>query len=265
MELGCRDPTIWFDAGHNNPSTPDGLSARPAAVLRQAGYEPRMILRRPFTTAFLDSLTTLVVVNPLPDSHAGYDRDPDDPPPSAFTDEELDALDGWVRRGGRLLLVADHDPWPAASAALAARFGGRFRNGAAIDTTKPRGGGDLFSRAAGTLLSHPITDGVGPGERVDSVRTLLGQAFAVEPPMEPFLVLHNGMKLAPPGEWESDPGSWTPAGGMAQGAAAQIGRGRVVLLGEAWLFRHLDEVLARGNTRFLLNLVGWLTEETCAP
>lgn len=265
VEMDCRDPTVWFDAGHNNPSSPDGLYARPASVLRQAGYEPRITLRRPFTAASLDSITTLVVVNPLPDSHAEYDQDSENPPSSAFTDNEMDALEAWVRGGGRLLLIADHDPWPAASSDLAERFGARFRNGAAIDTTKPRGGGDLFSRGAGTLLSHPITDGPSPGERVDSVRTFLGQAFEVDLPLEPILVLHPGMKMAPPGAWDSDPGSWAPAGGMVQGAAAQIGDGRVVLLGEAWLFRNLDDVLAHGNTRFLLNLMGWLTEEPCVP
>lgn len=265
IDPGCREPTVWFEAGHNNPSTPDGLYARPASVLRTAGYEPRTSLRRPLTPAALDSITTLVIVNPLPDSHAEYDRDPDDPPPSAFGEEELETLETWVRGGGRLLLIADHDPWPPASADLAARFGARFRNGAAIDTTKPRGGGDLFSRAAGTLLPHPITDGRDPGERVDSVRTFLGQAFEIESPLEPILLLHDGMKLAPPGGLDGDPGSWTPVGGMVQGAAGHVEDGRVVLLGEAWLFRYLDDVLAHGNTRFLLNLVGWLTEGTCAP
>lgn len=262
-DAGCREPTVWFDAGHNNASTPDGLYAQPASVLRAAGYEPRMSTTRPLRAGALDSIATLVIVNPLPDSHAQYDREPDDPPSSAFSEEELDALESWVRAGGRLLLIADHDPWPPASADLAARFGARFHNGAAIDTTKPRGGGDLFSRAAGTLRSHPITDGSGPGERVDSVRTFLGQAFQVESPLEPILVLHPGMKLAPPGAMDSDPGSWMSAEGMVQGAAGQVGDGRVVLLGEAWLFRFADDVLAHANTRFLLNLVRWLTEGTC--
>lgn len=256
-------PAIWFDAAHNNTSSADGLYSKPASVLRAAGYPVRVLVEAPFDRATLDTIAVLVIANALPDGFADARSDPDDPPPSAFTDAEMEALDSWVQGGGRLLLIADHDPWPAASADLASRFGARFRNGAAVDTTRPRGGGDLFTRSDGTLRPHPISDGAAPTERVDSVRTFLGQGFEVEGPLEPILVLHDGMKLASPGTLAAGPSAWTPAGGLAQAAAGRIGAGRVAILGEAWLFRFLGPSMQAGNTRFLINLFHWLTEGSC--
>ena len=256
-------PAIWFDAAHNNTNSADGLYSQPANVLRAAGYPVRVLVHAPLGQATLDTIPVLVIVNGLPDGYADARSDPDDPPPSAFTDAEIEALDAWVRAGGRLLLIADHDPWPAASAALANRFGARFRNAAAVDTTRPRGGGDLFTRTDGTLRPHPITDGREPAERVDSVRTFLGQGFEIEAPLEPILVLHDGWKLAPPGTLGSGPYAWKPAAGLAQAAAGRVGAGRVAILGEAWLFRFLGPSLEAGNTRFLINLFDWLTEGSC--
>ncbi|CAN5713200.1 hypothetical protein BH23GEM1_BH23GEM1_06580 [soil metagenome] len=56
------------------------------------------------------------------------------PTPSAYTAEEIEAVRQWVSDGGSLLLVADHMPFPGATAALACALGFTFANNFAIDT-----------------------------------------------------------------------------------------------------------------------------------
>jgi hypothetical protein len=75
----------------------------------------------------------------------------------------------WVRRGGSLLLIVDHFPWPDAARKLADALGIHFDSGTA---SEPDLSGPLvFRRSDHSLAEHPIADGRTAGERVDSVAT----------------------------------------------------------------------------------------------
>lgn len=264
-------PLVLIDEAHHNFHTADGRYLAFARLLRRDGYvvEPNT---QPFTSAVLTRADVLVIANAL----AEKDADPDEwrlPTPSAFTGAEIDALEEWVRRGGSLLLIADHMPIPGAAEALAAVFGLRFQNGFAVDTAS--GSGDATFRVSdGSLRSHPVVSGRGPEERVDSVTTYMGQAFRIdgEARAAPLMVLpENWILLLPEVAWEfSETTPRIPAANLLQGALLEHGEGRVAAFGEAAAFTaqvsgperapmgmNLPE--AAQNYRLVLNVLHWLT------
>jgi hypothetical protein len=150
---------------------------------------------------------------------------------SAFTRDEIAAVQSWVRAGGSLLLIVDHAPFPGAAASLGRALGVFFRNSFA-SYTGPREQ-DLFRSGRG-LANHAITRGVCGDPAVTVVR------------------------------------SRTSAAGLLQGATRTFGRGRLVVMAEAAMFSSQLEgpekaVMgfgARGaeqNQQFTLNLMHWLS------
>ncbi len=211
----------------------------------------------------------LVIANAL---HARNEQDWTLPTPSAFSGEEIAAVEAWVREGGSLLLIADHMPFPGAADSLAAVFGVSFGNGFAYDSTGEQSR-FRFHRGNGLLAEHAITDGRGPEERVDSIDSFTGQAFRVMgTDAQPLLTLGAGTVLLMPVEaWEFSPK--TPrmrADGMLHGAVLRHGRGRVAVFGEAAMFSAqragpdrrpmgMNDPGAPQNVQFLLNVMHWLT------
>jgi hypothetical protein len=266
-----QGPLVLIDEAHNNFHTADGRYQAFARLLRRDGYvvAPNT---RPFTAAALARADVLVIANAL----AEKDADAGDwrlPTPSAFTQAEIDAVEEWVRRGGSLLLIADHMPIPGAAEALAAAFGLRFHNGFTRDTIAGMGWG-TFRRSDGSLRSHPIVDGRTLAERVDSVMTFTGQAFRADEAVsaEPLIVLpENWILLMPEVAWEfSEATPRIPAANLLQGAALEHGEGRVVAFGEAAMFSAQVSGAERApmgmnvpgagqNYRLVLNVLHWLT------
>jgi hypothetical protein len=193
-----------------------------------------------------------------------------------FSPAEIAAVAAWVERGGALFLIVDHLPAGGAAGDLGRRFGVEFTNGYTVEPKTPSGAGDLFTRADHTLLDHPITRGRSAAERIDSVATFTGQAFQLT---EPALVL---LRFGPASF------TWLPTkastgagfdsltarihtGGWPHAVAKRVGRGRVVIVGEAGGFTAqwagagrrpmgLNHPRAIGNQQFLLNIIHWLTK-----
>src|SRR5262249_39750705 len=149
------------------------------------------------------------------------------PTPSAFADEEIDAVQRWVRDGGALLLIADHMPLAGAAQKLASAFEVKFNNGFAVERyenesdraaafAKPT----LFQLDDQTLRPHAIIKGRSPSESVTRIRTFTGQAFQAPDAAEPLLVLpQNFISLMPEKAWRFGPDTKrSPVGGWLQGA-----------------------------------------------
>ena len=194
----------------------------------------------------------------------------------AFDTSEVRVVEGWVRDGGSLLLVADHMPFGGAAADLAAAFGVLLSNGFAQDAAGQMN--FVLRRRAGSLRAHPVTDGRGPGERVDSVMVYTGQAFRTAAPVDTLLVMEPGsILLLPEVAWQFSP--LTPtirADGMLVGAALTHGRGRVVVFGEAAMLTAqlagpqrvpvgMNSPEAAHHPRLVLNTVRWLAGVTGPP
>jgi len=260
-------PTVVIDEGHHNFHTMNGRYLPFARVLQRDGYVVRPRGGR-FTRTDLDRARILVVSNALAKEN---ENDWSLPTPSAFDSAEIATVRDWVNGGGSLWLIADHMPFPGAAGSLASEFGILMGNGFALDA-ETQDGRLCFTRSAGTLAEHPITQGSNPSERIDSVIAFTGQAFRLEHTGEALMTLgHNVALLMPQVAWQFS--KLTPgmsASGMLQGAVVKFGRGRVAVFGEAAMFSAqvagptrfptgMNDPHAPQNAQFLLNVVHWLS------
>ncbi len=262
-------PTVLIDAAHLNFHTADGGYAPFAQLLRRDGYRVGSN-DAPFDVEALSTAAILVIANAMhKDSEVGWAPLPSR---SAFTPDEIAAVEEWVRGGGSLLLIADHMPLAGHAEGLAAAFGVRFQNGFAFDSA--RNGQLTFRRSDGSLAGGLIADGRNHDERVDFVTTFGGQAFRLDPVIEAeaLLILGDGYQLMLP-EVAFEFSERTPrisAANLLQGALVRHGEGRLAVFGEAAMFsaqlagpdrrpmgmNHPD---ARENYRYALNVMHWLS------
>ena len=120
-----KGPRVVIDGAHHNFHTAEGRYKPFAKLLRRDGYRVDA-LRQPFSAESLKGVDVVVISNALNERNV---KDWSLPNPSAFTQDEIAALHGWVEKGGSLLLIADHMPFPGAASELAKAFGVEFSNG----------------------------------------------------------------------------------------------------------------------------------------
>jgi hypothetical protein len=93
-----RGPRVAIDEAHLNFHTADGRYAPFATLLRRDGYQVQSS-RDPFTASSLARADILVVANAM---HKQSENDwAPLPNLSAFTDQEVAAVEAWVRAGDR--------------------------------------------------------------------------------------------------------------------------------------------------------------------
>ncbi|MEW6016008.1 MAG: DUF4350 domain-containing protein [Candidatus Zixiibacteriota bacterium] len=263
-------PRVVIDEAHNNASTA-GWTGRYwpfARLLRNDGYDVRRGTNL-FSSASLDSVAILVIANasgaPKPqflgiNIPTSTERKREDP---AFTSEEIRAVHAWVENGGSLLLIADHAPFGAASAALAEAFGVRMHKGF-VEVPNEVSDPLVFSDENSRLANHVILAGGSPEFAVRRVMTFTGQSL--DGPDNATVLLRlpdSAVEYVAEGGDELKPQS----AGNAQGLALECGKGRVVILGEAAM---LTSQVAEGepfgmnipvndNRQLALNIMHWLS------
>jgi uncharacterized protein (DUF2249 family) len=261
-----RGPVVLIDEAHFNFHTADGRYRPFADLLRRDGYVVKSS-RFQFSKATLGNGQILVIANALAERNQ---TDWSLPTPSAFSDEEVEAVRDWVRGGGSLLLIADHMPFPGAAEKLALALGVRFSNGYAIDERTK--GPMLFKLSDGSLKDHQITQGRAEAEKVESVATFTGSAFQVEGDAQPLLILGPSVVsfMTSVAGQITDETPRTPVKGWYQGAVMRFGKGRVAVFGEAAMFSAqvagpnrrpmgMNAPIAARNPQFLLNVMHWLS------
>lgn len=258
-----KGPTVWFDEGHHNLVTVQGLFAPMAAVLRNDGYGVSAVGVE-FTAASLRDKKILVIGEPVADPAKSGEREK---PPSAFSKNEIDVVSQWVENGGRLLLLVDHMPTSGSAAELASAFGISLFNGFVIDwdtwdTT-------FFSRKAGTLKPHAITGNADGYGLVSKAAAFFGSAFEAER-AEPILTVGPGNELFFPDEpWRiTETTRKRNAEGLLVGAVLKLGKGRLAVFSDASMFSAqfskggakmgMNDPEAAGNQQLLINTVRWL-------
>jgi hypothetical protein len=255
-------PRVLFDEAHHNFHTADGRYKPFVDLLMNDGF--RIIRnRQPFTKSSLNSFKVLVIANAL----GAEEMDDDGADQSAFTDEECEAVQEWVKDGGSLLLIADHAPFGGAAHSLASRFGVEMSKGFTFDQANSEGGASLliFSRDNKLLASHPITEGRNQDERVNRVQSFTGQSLKGPAESVAILKLSDTAKDSP----NRDTDAAVSAAGRSQALALKFGKGRVVVQGEAAMLsaqiagpnklKMGMNVPGNDNKQYALNVMRWLS------
>ncbi len=264
-------PLVLIDEGHFNFHTVTGRYAPFAGLLRRDGFRVAAHTGR-FTPASLREAGILVIANALGDDGPWVL-----PARPAFTAQEIEVLRRWVEGGGRLLLIADHMPFPGSNEALGRALGVAMTDGFAMTSAVERG---IFTmrRGGGGLADGPAANGRGGAALVDSVTVFTGSAFRLLGPGEPVLTLGPGVRnFLPTRAWEFTEQTPAPdAEGMLLGALLRRGAGRVAVFGEAAMFSAqragpeavpmgFNEPTAPRNAQFALNVLHWLAGLTDPP
>ncbi len=276
-------PAVVIDEAHFNYHTASDRYRPLAQLLTNDGYRVRGSAVK-FGKASLSGIAVLIIANArgAAESQAGVAQ-------PAFTDAECDAVREWVRGGGSLLLIADHAPFGSAAFALAGRFGVTMGKGYVFDIANSDFSPTIliFSAENGLLGQHPAVLGSAEAERVKRVVTFQGQALQGPAGSVSLLTfsstayeadalgdLQQAQRVAGTRGRESrEPIDHTRSvAGLSQGVALELGKGRVVVMGEAGLFS--AQILRspqapdlkfgmnrRGNDdrQFALNVTHWLS------
>jgi len=239
-------PRVLFDEAHYNAETVNGRYKPFADLLFSDGHHV-VSNRKPFTRESLQTFKILVIVNPL----GAEDSDDEGAEGPAFTPAECETVTNWIRGGGSLLLIADPGPFASAAEILATRLEVEMHKGYITDPAN----GDkesndvsvlIYSRENKLLTTHAIINGRNEAERVDRVMTFMGQSLKGPTDSVAFLKLADTAvdNAAPPAKNSS-------AAGRAQGIAYRMGKGRVVVLGDAALLS--AQVTGSDNRPFGMN------------
>jgi hypothetical protein len=256
-------PRVLFDEAHNNFHTATGRYKPFVDMMFSDGYQIAAN-RKSFSKESLQTYKILIIANAL----GAEEMDDEGADKPAFTEAECDVVREWVNNGGALLLIADHAPFGAATQVLAKRFDVEMSKGYVFDPEHSEADNPsllVFSRENKLLLDHPITQGRNNGERVTRVQTFTGQALKGPPGAIQI------MALAATAIDQADAmgGEKKSVAGQAQGIAFKLGKGRVVMLGEAAMlsaqvagpdnFKMGMNVPGNDNRQFALNIMHWLS------
>ena len=278
-----RGPVVMIDEAHHNFHTATGRYQPFARLVARDGFVIRSNTAR-FDSATLASARVLVIANAVAEKNEGSEAWKL-PAYSAFERDEIAAVVAWVKRGGSLLLIADHMPFAGAADSLASALGIFFANGFAIPPfgPDPRTGDYriVFRRSDGALAKHAVTTGRSAAERIDSIVSFTGSAFRLGPANRSQVELmrlpsETRVKL-PLVAWRfSDSTAEIRGDGLLQGALLRVGRGRVAVFGEAAMFSAqrkgpervpmgMNAPEAHQNPQFILNTLHWLVGMLDAP
>lgn len=242
----CSGPIVWVDTLHDNwhQITPES-AAQPG---RYWGFA---------SLAIADGYDVRDSENPLTDLAPGGEPDilviaNPGPAGPVLTAAEGDAVAAWVEAGGALLLVFDHPPFDEVSPVL--DHLGLQREPVGADTQSSA----TFTSGAGTLAAGlPATEGI------SEVTTFRGTSF--EPVAAPGVTVTPILTFGA-GETAVVGGNTVSVAGLLQGAQVELGRGRVIVLGEAAM--STTQVSAGGNPvgmhqtpeneQFVRNVLHWL-------
>ena len=165
-------------------------------------------------------------------------------------------------------MISDHHPFGASSDQLAKRIGVEMGKSTTYDPANAETGLPAqlnFTRVNKLLGDHPILSGRDGSERIDRVLTFAGQSLK-GPKNAVALLKFSQTAVDQPGP--AAPGRTGPASGRAQGIAFTLGKGNVVVLGEAGMLsaqvnrgggRMGMNVPGTDNRQFALNAMHWLS------
>lgn len=258
-----QGPVVAIDEAHRNFHTLTGRYAPFAKLLGADGYRVSASTT-PLSAEALVSMTVLVIAN----ARAAP------PETSAFTVDEIAAVKAWVEGGGSLLLIADHAPFGTAAADLARAFGVEMGQGyvGVHEEGKITFAIDFANRQLG---DHPILHGRSKEEEVRHVRSFTGQSLTLPDGAVSLLGLPaDAQEVAEPSQamalLKGEAAAGRAVSGRSQAMAMTVGKGRLVVAGEAAMFSaqvvqrrdqppHYMGLTIVDDQQFALNTLHWLS------
>lgn len=272
-------PVISIDEAHYNFLTASGRYRPFAQVLESYGFIVTTN-RKQFTSEQLNKAQVLVVANALDRRRTDW------MPPygQALNNQEVAALILWIKKGGSLLLIADHTPFPRVIDNLTKELGFKFSNGH-VDNA-------IFRKSDQTLAKHLITAPLYQSAttsylpayvptqnssdyftaEISQIRTFGGSAFLPPSNATSLLTLADGKEaLEPEVPFQINANTKKRSvGNWSQGAILEFGKGRIAVFAEGMMFSSqydtktdntygLSSKGAEQNEQFLLRVMSWLT------
>ena len=262
-----KGPKIYIDHKHNNFHTITGRFKPFSDLLKKDGYQLDSIL----DYQKLNTTDVLVISNPI---HPGNIRNWRQPIYNAFSDNDILAIENWVKKGGKLLLIADHMPFAGAANSLANQFGFDFCDGFAQLTKERPNSPDFFSTNNDRLLKSSLNKEI-VDKNMNSITTFTGSSFTI--PEKAIGILKfkkEDFCLAPEIAWRfTETTKRTNLDNKYQGAILNYGKGKVAVFGEAAMFTAqtvtnnngtfkfgFHATSAPNNIKFIRNLMFWLSK-----
>ena len=270
-------PRLVLDQAHFNFHTLAGRYRPFGDLARHDGFRVGAGTAA-FTRESLTACDLLVIANAAGELDLGGANAEHD----AFTPDECAAVRAWVEKGGALLLIADHAPFGAATASLARALGVDLRNSYTADPRRGAKGSEMnpvYEPGAGLDTTHAIVRGRDASERVRRVKAFTGESVAGPPGAVSICALSDeayDIRMSfvefqrARGKVPKD--ARVPASGRAQLIAFALGKGRVVVAGEAAMFT--AQLAGPGgeyqmgmnepgldNRQFATNVLRWLAKK----
>lgn len=261
-----KHPHILMDRFHS-PYVEQG-SVQPLVKLLQADGAKVDYGDKAISTEVLAEVDIFVTVNP-------YRRNFEDfsimEPPSAYNNIEISVIRQWVKDGGKLWIIADHQPFAGGAAKLAEAFGITFLNGYTLKTSMlpKRRGLIVYKPGYGLNTNHSMFDLIDQ-TKLEYFSAFTGQAIIPPDNSTPVLTIPNGYSavfvrptfgLIPRSAFTLD------VSGFSQGMSMVFGKGRVAAFGEAGGFTAqiangkpfgFNERRGRNNPYLILATEHWL-------
>ncbi len=261
-------PVILFDEAHQNYHTAAGRY-RPFAKLMESDGFKVVRCQSPFSNELLENVNVVVIAS------LGF------PGQIPLPVREIYVLNNWVRKGGSLFVITDHDN--LAIDELLHSFS--VETGEVVATTDSSHGrrmtdgtnnpsNILFSSKDKLLGSHPIIHGRNQLEKIQNVETYAGRVVVAPPGSKPLLILSNSSidyMVVDPAQRIITREPIKTRGTRTHGVALEFGKGKVVVVGEAAMltaqlwppdFMPREEglrSLSGDNKQFAINIMRWLT------
>jgi hypothetical protein len=265
-----KGPKILLDGAHHNFFIQWDFIKPFSDLAKSDGYQT-VVDSLKFTPDYLEHFDIVMIISALPFDFATKKEVTDE---ITFTINEINNLYNWVNNGGSLLVFSEHAPLDQAINPLLNRFGIESSIGTTIDRinyNKEIGntGWIEFSNKNGGLKNeHPILSGRNKEEKITKLVTFGGSALTGKG-------YTNLLELSETSENVMHYTGVGPRGkGNSQGLAGEIGRGKIVALGDsngfvAMLFDEEDgSKQAVGMNleeydwkQFVLNTLHWLSTE----
>lgn len=263
-----KGPKILLDGGHHNFFIQWDF-IKPFSDLAKADGYQTVVDSLKFTPDYLERFDIVMIITALPFDFTTKTEVTDE---TTFSQDEINNLYDWVKKGGSLLVFSEHAPFDQAINPLLNRFGIESSVGTTIDSLNynkefGRTGWIEFTKDNGLLnIGHPIVKGRTPSNQVNRLLTFGGSGLNGKN-------YTNLLKLSESSENVVHSTGVGPIGkGNSQALAGNVGKGKVVVLGDsngftAMVFDQNDGTKQKAGMnlenydwkQFVLNTLYWLS------